>query len=231
MTGEHADDGEIVLQPGDFLSVPTKIFRGFENVGDGPGFLWVILGGDDPGRVMWAPKVFEMAKDYGLVLMEDGSLIDTGAGEKIPSGKNPMPVTSQAQVDALTRVDSEALAGCAIRGDVERPPGIFDGVAGVTERQLSGPAPIDWPHGFSVAELSLAPDAAIPTHRLFVPDVWFVQSGLVEVTVNGETADCAPGDTITVPNGADRGLRATDGPATLVAVRGGDTLPAVDWAS
>jgi mannose-6-phosphate isomerase-like protein (cupin superfamily) len=89
-----------------------------------------------------------------------------------------------------------------------------------------GAAPIDWPHGFTVCEVTLAPAAAIAPHRLAVPDVWFVQDGAVAITIGGERTNCGPGDTITVPQGAARSL-ANHGstPARLVQVRGGDTLP------
>ena len=72
------------MGPGDLISIPTRVFRGFTNVGDGDGFLWAVLGGDDPGRVLWAPKVFDMAEEYGLVLMEDGMLIDNYAISTVP---------------------------------------------------------------------------------------------------------------------------------------------------
>ncbi|MCU0729205.1 MAG: cupin domain-containing protein, partial [Sphingopyxis sp.] len=64
--GEHGEDAQLHLVPGDVISIPTGLFRGFtatKPAEDGtPGFLWAVLGGDDPGRVLWAPKVFEMAK-------------------------------------------------------------------------------------------------------------------------------------------------------------------------
>ena len=75
--GEHADDAQIALKAGDLISIPTNVFRGFTNIGNSVGYLWAVLGGDDPGRVLWAPKVFDMASDYGLILLEDGKMIDT----------------------------------------------------------------------------------------------------------------------------------------------------------
>ena len=82
MLGEAGKDADVVLGPGDLISIPTQVFRGFENIGDDIGFLFAVLGGDDPGRVLWAPYVFDMARKYGLVLLEDGSLVDRAAGEK-----------------------------------------------------------------------------------------------------------------------------------------------------
>lgn len=69
-----------MLQPGDVISLPTGMFRGFTNIGTETAFLFVVLGGDDPGRVLWAPRVFDMAADHGMVLLENGSPIDTAVG-------------------------------------------------------------------------------------------------------------------------------------------------------
>lgn len=231
MTGETGSDGEVHLGPGDLISIPTRLFRGFENIGHETGFLWAVLGGDDAGHVMWAPYVFDMARDFGLVLLENGTLIDTAKGEAVPQGAQPMPETTPAQVAALAQVDSAALAQCVIGADMARPPALHDPVPGITERLLIGAAPIAWPHGFTVAELRLAADAAIAPHRLSVPDVWFVQAGEVAVSIDGETAVCGPGDTITVPSGAARSLSNRGGSeARVVQVRGGDALPLLEPA-
>jgi mannose-6-phosphate isomerase-like protein (cupin superfamily) len=226
MTGERGTDGEVFMGPGDLISIPTRLFRGFENVGQDEGFLWAVLGGDDAGYVMWAPYVFDMARDYGLVLLEDGMLIDTAKGEMVPEGARPMPETTAEQVAMLTRADSAALAQCVIPADTPRPAALHLDVEGIVERWLIGPAPIDWAHGFTLVEVTLAEGAALPPHRLEVPDVWFVQEGAVEVAIGEETAQCGPGDTITVPIGTVRALfNRGSGRAKVVQVRGGDALP------
>ena len=231
MTGERGTDGEVFMGPGDLISIPTHMFRGFENVGEDVGFLWAVLGGDDAGHVMWAPYVFDMARDYGLVLLEDGTLIDTTRGEPVPEGARPMPETTPEQVAALARADSQALAACVIPSSMKRPAAAAPAAPGISERLLIGAAPIDWPHGFTVSELSLAPDAALAAHRLDVPDVWFVHEGAVEVAIGEETARCGPGDTITVPAGAPRALvNCGTGRAKVVQVRGGDDLPVFEAA-
>ena len=109
MTGEHGEDGEVVLERGDTISIPIHVFRGFENIGSDVGFMFAALGGDDPGRVTWAPYVFDDARKYGLVLLESGRLIDTHAGESAPMDEPAMPVTTADQVARLDRLDSAAL--------------------------------------------------------------------------------------------------------------------------
>jgi len=229
MSGERGTDGEVFMGPGDLISIPTRLFRGFENVGEDTGFLWAVLGGDDAGHVMWAPYVFDMARDYGLVLLEDGTLIDTAKGEVVPEGARPMPQTTAEQVAALARADSQALAACVIPSSMQRPAPSGTAAPGITERLLIGAAPIDWPHGFTVSEVTLAPEAALGAHRLKVADVWFVQEGKVEIGIDDQTAICGPGDTITLPVGAVRALanRGT-APAKVVQVRGGDSLPELE---
>ena len=141
-SGVEATDGEIVLNEGDVISLPTDVFRGFENVGDDTAFLYAILGEDDPGRVLWAPQVFDLAKDHGLLLMEDGSLVDTAAGEASERGIAPMPRTTPEQVAEHRVVDSEILKSIIIRTPEFRWRGntalaAFDGVE---EAALLGPA-------------------------------------------------------------------------------------------
>jgi quercetin dioxygenase-like cupin family protein len=231
MTGETATDGEVLMGPGDLISIPTRIFRGFENVGDDSGFLWAVLGGDDPGHVLWAPYVFDMAKDYGLVLLEDGTLIDTAKGEMVPEGAKVMQATTQEQVASLKKVDSTALERCVLRTAASRPAGLFGSLDSVVERVLVGADPISWTHGFTVSEISLPSGTVLPDHALDVPDVWFVQQGVVEVAMDGQSTKCSKGDTITIPGGSARSLRnCGDSEAVVVQVRGGDTLSALHYA-
>lgn len=229
--GEHGDDAQAILRPGDLISIPTRVFRGFTNIGEDTGFLWAVLGGDDPGRVLWAPQVFDMAKEYGLVLMEDGMLIDTGKGETPPVDKQPMPVTTREQVEALQRFSAEQLESCIVRSGSTGPKGPFDSLRGISETYLIGAGRMDWPHGFRVSEVILAPGAVIPAYRLDVPDVWFVQEGRAVCVFEEETTICSSGDTITFPRGDTRSLRnAGDVPARLVVVRGGDDEARIVWS-
>ncbi len=63
------------------------MFRGFEKRDEGTGFLFVVLGHDDPGKVVWAPSVFKMAEDYRpQAARRAASSIDTTLGEKVPEG-------------------------------------------------------------------------------------------------------------------------------------------------
>ncbi len=74
-----------------------------------------MLGGNDPGHVTWAPDVFDKAAEYGLVLLENGSLVDTTLGETIPDGQSPMPATTAEQVAAHRILDANDVAQCVYR--------------------------------------------------------------------------------------------------------------------
>jgi len=80
--GENPDavDGETVLEPFDYITLPAKLWRGFEFVGqDGEeGWIFAVLEkhqaytGKDP---YWAPQVIERAREYGFEASENGKMI------------------------------------------------------------------------------------------------------------------------------------------------------------
>jgi mannose-6-phosphate isomerase-like protein (cupin superfamily) len=216
-TGVDATDGEITLTEGDVISLPTDVFRGFENTGGETGFLYAVLGGDDPGRVLWAPQVFDLAEGFGLVLMEDGSLVDTAAGETLPEGISPMPRTSPQQIAEHRIVDSGSLNGIVIRSqDFHWSSNTaLSGFEGVQEAALLGPANpveslpaghLDWPHGFVLRAIRIQPGAEIPAHRRREEEVMFIQQGICTVTVDGEPLGLGTGDTFTTPIDSERAI-------------------------
>lgn len=205
--GEHGDDAQVVLHPGDVISLPTGVFRGFTNVGDDVGYLFAVLGGDDPGRVLWAPQVFDMAADYGLVLLESGQLIDTTAGQVVPEGARPMPRTSAAQVAALARAtaaDAERLVWRARDGHGTTPV-------------IGKGAVINGPHPFTLDRIDLSSNTTTGIGTASAPEVLFVHAGTLAVDWDGGALTLAPGDTITVPLGVERRL---SGPGVVYRVSG-----------
>jgi len=243
-SGERARDGEVVLGPGDVVSLPVHMFRGFENIGDDAGFLFAALGGDDPGRVMWAPYVFEAARSYGLILLESGRLIDTTQGQTVPAGAQPMPPTTQDDVDRMTRFSTSDLEACVLRaaamaapqpsaltrhaaGGVEECPIVGDASAaeGVAAGKMA------WAHGFHVRRMAVRPQSTIPGHIRQEEEVLLMHRGTLRVHVNGDSVDLGPGDVITVPAGVPRRyLNQTATEATAYVVRGGDRPAAPRWS-
>ena len=204
--GERGDDAHLFIAPGDVVSVPTHLFRGFTNVGNEIGFLWVVLGKDDPGRVLWAPYVFDMARDHGLVLLEDGSLIDTSAGQSVPDGARVMPRTTADQVAALSIPDEAALEAvvwrAAGRGE---GPGIC---------RLIGPdAPLAADNDIRMARINLGGGDALAMGAPTAPRVLFVHEGQVDIVWPGGSIGLTSGDTITIPIGLDHAVRTAAGAA------------------
>jgi mannose-6-phosphate isomerase-like protein (cupin superfamily) len=164
---------------------------------------------------LWAPQVFDLAKDHGLILLEDGSLLDQQAGEVLAKGQTPMPRTTSEQVACHELVDSEGAEKIVIReSDFNWSSGTaLSGLSGVQEVALLGPASkaealpaghLGWPHGFSLRALSLSPGASIPEHRRREEEVIFMQKGSCRINVDGESLDLNPGDTFTIPLNASR---------------------------
>lgn len=214
-SGVDASDGEIILNPGDIISLPTDVFRGFENIGQSTGFLYAVLGEDDPGRVLWAPQVFDLARDHGLVLMEDGSLHDSRLSETLPEGLSPMPRTTAEQVSEHRVVSASSLKDIIVRKrDFQwSKDTLLAGFDGVEEVSLLGPAneaeltpqgQLGWPHGYVVRALRLAPGATIPAHVRKEEEVIFVQQGSCSLTVDGEPLGLNTGDTFSTPIGSSR---------------------------
>ena len=240
--GVESEDGEAVLGPGDCISSPVTVFRGFENVGDDIGYLFAVLGGDDPGNVLWAPDVFEKAKEYGLVLLENGNLVDTTRGETIPVDVNPMPKTSEEQVRAHRVMSLDEMLECVcLEQEQQQRDGsaLTDGVDGVAEYALIGPAnsdeavpagKMDWKHGFHVRRLDLEAGSELPFHARLEEEVIYLHRGSLSFLWEGGELKMADGDVLTVPKNMMHGFAnpATQS-AVVYVVRGTDAPAAARW--
>jgi quercetin dioxygenase-like cupin family protein len=191
--GETGEEVKVRCGPGDVISLPTGMFRGFTNVGTDTGYLFAVLGKDDPGRVTWAPYVFDMAKDYGLVLMENGMLVDTSAGQAMPSDTKPMPRTSQHQISAMalpTAQEAEALVWRSSHNEATQ------------ETPVIGPsAPLHADNGIRMTRIDLKAGASFDIGTARMPEVIFVHIGEAELEWAGGALRLNVGDTVTVPIG------------------------------
>ncbi|MFV3074829.1 cupin domain-containing protein [Niveispirillum fermenti] len=220
--GVDKKDSTIILKPGDVISIPTNCFRGFENVGTDTGFLFAVLGGDDPGRVTWAPDVIERARGHGLVLLENGALVDTAAGRTVPPGMRPVQPLPAEALSSFDRIDTIALETCVVRADRAVPQVAG---AGMPEAALIGPdAPLSGPHGFILRRLVLTPGDGTDLHARAEVEVLFVMSGTAALRWDGGELHLGPGDTFSVPKGLMHSLHQQgQDDCILLAVRGGDT--------
>jgi len=231
LLGPNKEDGEVVLGPGDTISIPTRVFRGFENIGEDVGFLFAVLGGDDPGHVTWAPYVFEDARSYGLVLLEDGSLVDTTKGETIPAGKRPMPPTTPEDVAKLQRLTAADMADCVVP-HVSLSGAAQHGPLGISETCIIGAASgaedlpagrMNWSHGFALRHIAFEAGAHTERHARGEAEVIMMHKGHLTVALPDGEIEIGPGDVFTVPIDMPRAFRNnTTGKAEAYFVRGGD---------
>lgn len=231
--GPECEDGEVVLGPGDTISIPTRVFRGFKNVGEDVGYMFAVLGGDDPGHVIWAPYVFESAEKYGLILLEDGSLVDTTQGESIPDGKKAMSATTADDVASLRKMTAEDMADCVVLRDelyldgAEQltPTGLKEcpiiGAAAPDENLNAGK--MSWPHGFQVRHMSIDPGTSSIHHRRSEEEVLLVHEGELTLGFDEGEVTLAAGDVFTVPIDQARVISNNSSESVSVyIVRGGD---------
>lgn len=241
--GVDASEGEVIIGPGDVISIPTGVFRGFENTGNETGYMFSVLGGDDPGRVTWAPKVFEMAREHGLVLLENGQLIDTANGEKVPADATFMPPTSRETVANMRKINGRELQECVYAADefAASPTVLSAKAEGVEEIPIIGEAnPVEgisagrmaWPHGFHLRCVKMSPGSLIESHHRLEEEVIYVFTGSMVMEWQGGRLDLGKGDVLTVPEKLDRLFRnAGEETAIIYMVRGSDSPLAPQWAA
>lgn len=231
--GVEAEDGEAILEAGDCISIPINVFRGFENVGDDTGYLFAVLGGDDPGRVLWAPQVFDGARDHGLVLLENGRLVDTANGEAAPEGVGPMARTTDAQVAAHRRMTVDEMLQCvaSAEGQKQHSGSSLQSISeGIQESPVIGLAdaedgvvagPLAWAHGFQVRRIDIVPGGGSDWHQRSEPEVLYVHRGELTLEFADGLISLGAGDVFSVPVGLGKRLASVNGGHCYV-VRGGD---------
>ena len=224
--GRWGTAGEVVLDEGDIIDIPTGIFRGFENVGTEYGMIMAILGGNDAGGgVVWAPQVIEDAADHGLVLAETGKLYDTKKGEQLPDGVGKMPKLSEEEANSLPEPTTREVVG----GYVRRYRDMV-ALADKTPCKVIGESAIirDKP-GFEV-DLVTRASASDVMHSHEHASVLMPVKGHWRVAWKGGETVLAPGDTMSVPEGIDHSaVPSMSGEAALYHVVGTDDPAGATW--
>ncbi len=254
--GVDGKQGEYVSNDGDVISVPTWIFRGFTNEGADDGILLTVLGQDVTGGIIWGPSVLRDAEKHGLLLTADNRLIDTVAGDAVPTDVPLIKPMAQAYIDELTTYTPEEL-----RQRVTQPgdrvyasrsflcsdlPGGAAELAlvigyGMTENRRAVPR-LHEPHSFNVAWLRATPGEGVLRHRHHETQVVTVKSGRWKVTLNegsvAESVELGRFDMLSVPAGSWRQFElleagddaATAGTGELLVVNGSDGRVRLEWA-
>ena len=224
--GRWGNAGEVTLEEGDIINIPTGIFRGFENIGLDYGMIMAVLGGDDAGGgVIWAPQVIEDAAEHGLVLGENGKLYDGKKGQSLPEGVRPMPVLTEKELASFPEpTTAEVLPNHVARywdlvALADRKP-----VQVIGENGLLRDRP-----GFEVGLLTRG-SASEDMHSHDKPSVLMPVRGHWRLSWDGGESVLAPGDTASVPAGLPHGaVPSMEGEAALYHVVATDDPAGPTW--
>jgi len=243
--GEHGEQA-IDVEAGTIFSVPTWVFRGFENTGPDDGWMFAVLGGDDTGGIIWAPHILEEAAETGLYLGADYSILDAEAGDDVSAAITPTP-RSALDGKVATYTDAELAARSVSTDSLQWSSrallsSVIDGhqsaVApvigfGMTQDRTHQ-SPIINAHGFSIEWLRVEPGSSTGSHRHDDTQVVFLVEGKwrVELDDDGVTHSATPaeGSIVSVPPGAWRDFVNTGSQAALaVVVNGSDSPTIIEW--
>ena len=195
---------EIILGKGDIISMPTNMFRGFENAGDEEGLIFVVLGNDDPGIITWIPKVLISAKETGLALLDDNSLIDLKKN-KIPTGKKLLEPINNDQLQKFDNYSLNEIEKFICRFDNQSKfQNDLDG--GIKLIQIIGnqfcnqsynPL-IDQNTGFNLSILK-SKNGQIKDLIFTKPTIMFSQKGLWKIKIENDVFEINSKDTFSAP--------------------------------
>ena len=247
--GRDSIDGELIGHPGDIISMPTWVFRGFSNVGGDDNFIFTILGRDHTGGLIWEPDVLRQAEGHGLLLTTDNRLIDTVVGGVVTEHDELVRPIAPEHVAAMrhwtvddmrrrvsTEADRElrddALLCTAVAGGRARLAPVIG--YGMSERRHHEPR-VHNPHGFDVAVVRASAGEGLLRHRHDGSQVLIVRRGEWDVTINEsdrEVVRLGVDDTMSVPAGAWRTIvQVSDADDDeVVVINGGDGRTRLEWS-
>lgn len=224
--GRRGTAGEVTLEEGDIINIPTGIFRGFENIGVDYGMIMAVLGGNDAGGgVIWAPQVIEDAKAHGLVLGANGRLYDTKKGQALPEGVKPMPLLTDEELKAFPEVPVEDV----LPNHVARYWDLMALAAKKPAKVIGEDAVLRDKPGFEVELLTRGslPETpyAMPRHEILM-----AMRGHWHLRWDGGETVLAPGDICAVPPGVSHSLcPSMTGEASLYRVMNTDDPAGPTW--
>ena len=223
--GRWGTAGEVVLEKGDIINIPTGIFRGFENVGVDYGMIMAVLGGDDAGGgVIWAPQVIEEAKEHGLILSNKGKLYDTKKGENLPSGSTPMPVLTEKEIKMFDEPETSII----IKNHVARYLDLRSLSYNSTAQVIGENGKLRDKPGFEVDFITEKSKKEICLYKK--PVVYMPVKGSWKITWDENTLILNSGDTITFPENLEHKLESSmTGEAALYRIIATDDPAGPTW--
>ena len=251
--GFNPDVQKAGIGPGDIASMPTWIYRGFQNTGDVEGFMFTALGRDDTGGILWGPDTLEAARQQGVHLTEDYRIIDEQLGQKWDDSERRLQPMTPAEIAALRSWTPEqmgrrvvrfagldwsarALLDSAVPGcGAQMAPVIGLGMT----QDRNHAAPVLNSHGFSIEWLKLPAGGGVSRHRLQDKQVLAVYQGAVDIAVESGSAvvqSLARGsdegwDSFAMPADCWRSYRNLgDTDAVVLVMTPGDGRKTIEWS-
>ena len=248
--GANGDEGTIIGEPGDVLSIPTWIFRGFSNVGDDDGWIFSALGGDETGGLIWHPSILEQAAQHGLYLTKESVLVDTASGASMPSPGALMEPIDTTTAESLRHYSPDEMRKRMVKVDDRKwsSRALLDSVLpghrsemapvvgfGMTQDRDHEPA-ATIPHGFTIEWLRIAPSEQVGRYMLDAKQVLIVFEGIAEIVLNevGEEVSVRVQrqDLFSAPANVWRSIRsAGDTPLLIAVMTAGDQKKHITWAA
>ena len=195
---------ETILTAGDIISMPTNMFRAFENAGDEEGLIFVVLGGDDPGIITWVPSVLEKAKKTGMALLNDNSLIDLSISQ-IPEGKTILEPISQEEIkkfdnyklDQLEKFISKSSENSKYENKLNDNINLIQILGNKFEKKEFSPV-IKQDTGFNLSILK-SNKGHITNLKFEKPTIMFSRTGKWEIMIDDFQCVLNSRDTISIP--------------------------------
>ena len=212
---------ETILSAGDIISMPTNMFRGFENAGNKEGLIFVVLGGDDPGIITWFPSVLENANKTGMALLNDNSLIDLSIND-IPKNKSLLEPISSEEIKKFDNYKLNELEKyiCKFSDRISHENKINENfniiqVLGDTFQDKKFNPVINHNTGFNLSILK-AKKGKLENLKFSKPTIMFAQKGVWQINIDDFGAKLNPKDTISIPINSQVNIEINDEEESLL---------------
>ena len=214
--GVDGKEGEVILDKGDVASFPTNMFRGFQNVSeDKEALMFVVLGENDPGVITWTPELLKKAKESGMILLEDNTLIDLEKKD-IPDGKKPIEPVNNEELNSFDHYTSEEIEKYVIRYKDHSKYSVDDD-------HYNSNSIINYLDYFSIHDKKFDPNilhntgfgltmlkgknAHIHPYSLNHSEVFLCYEGEWQITCDNEIVNIGPKDTFSSPKNSVRSIK------------------------
>jgi len=212
---------ETILSAGDIISMPTNMFRGFENAGNKEGLIFVVLGGDDPGIITWVPSVLEKAKQTGMALLNDNSLIDLSISD-IPKNKCLLEPISSEEIKKFDNYKLNELEKyiCKFSDRISHENKINENfnltqVLGHTFQDKRFNPVINQNTGFNLSILK-SKKGKLENLKFSKPTIMFSQKGSWQIKIDDFLMKLNPRDTISIPINSQVNIEINDDEESLL---------------